>query len=485
MPDPTEDEIIALSEDDVEKINMILLRLNATIKNGQLYSLEHPRVRKLVAELLAIVQERMEKRGDIILRFLENQVVVDKTPLYEVSGAASEFVQACLARQVQSITFLGSPSAREDSDSRGLGVDELTEFIRIMIMSPEELRNKGGMQEELHSSNVSHIVVERLAGLDQTDETGGDVEREAAKEIYNRAVLQVKKAMEDVRLGQIISNIEGIKEVANDLVNSLLRKESALLGLTSIKNYDEYTFYHCVNVGILSLGLGAHLSLRKDMLEGLGVGGLLHDIGKISIPERILNKPGKFNDGEWAIMQRHPVNGARILRKTPGVSDCAPVVAFEHHIKYDLSGYPNLTRRRPLSSYSLVVGIADCYDAMTTLRPYQKPRTPAEALKIMLELIGRDFEPRLMNRFVEMIGVYPVGSFVRLDTNEFAVVYDINPEDSARPTVKVVIDASGQRLATAEVMNLGARDSKIGGHQRSIVQALNPVSKGINIADFL
>jgi HD-GYP domain-containing protein (c-di-GMP phosphodiesterase class II) len=423
---------------------------------------------------LATLQERMGKRGDIILRFIENQVVLDKTPLYEVRGAVSEFVRSCLAREVQSITF-----------SKGLDVDELTVFIRIMIMSPEELKDKGGVQENLLSSGVSHIVVEKLASLEQTEGTGDDVERETAKEIYNRAVLEVKKAMEDVRLGRIIDNIEGVKEVANDLIDSLLRDESALFGLTSIKNYDEYTFYHSVNVGILSLGLGAHLSLRRDMLEGLGVGGLLHDVGKISIPERILNKPGKFNDGEWAIMRRHPVNGARILRKTPGVSDCAPVVAFEHHIKYDLSGYPDLVRRRPLSSYSLVVGIADCYDAMTTLRPYQKPRTPAEALKIMLELIGRDFEPRLMNRFVEMIGAYPVGSFVRLDTNEFAVVYDTNPEDGERPTVKVVIDAGGQGLVPAKVVDLGERDPETGRYQRSIVQALSPASKGIDIGKFL
>ena len=474
MPDPTEDEATILSEDDIEEINRLLLQLNATVKTGQLYSLEHPQVREFNAKLLAILQQQMEKRGDIIIRFIENQVVLDKTPLYEVSGAVSEFVQACSNRQIQSITF-----------SRNLSIGELTELVRAMIMSPEELRNRGGMQEELLSSGVSHITVERLAGLEEAEETGEDAERQLAKEIYKRAVSEVRKAMEDVRLGRAITNVQGIKEVVNDLVDGVLRKQSALVGLTSIKNYDEYTFYHSVNVGVLSLGLGAHLSLRRDILEGLGVGGLLHDIGKISIPERILNKPGRFSEEEWAVMRRHPVNGARILRKTPGISSCAPVVAYEHHIKYDLSGYPNLVRRRPLSSYSLVVGIADCYDAMTTLRPYQKPRTPAEALKIMLELIGRDFEPRLMNRFVEMIGTYPVGSFVRLDTNEFAVVYDMNPGDGERPVVKVVIGADGQQVTPAEVVDLRDRDPKTGRYRRSIVQALNPTSKGINIADFL
>lgn len=474
MPDSAEDEVTMLSRDDVEEVRRILFQLNATLKSSQLYSPEHPRIREFNSKLLALLQNQIEKRGDIALRFLENQVVFHKTPLYEVSGITSEFVQICLDRQVQSITF-----------SRGLTVDELTEFIGTMSMSPEELKDRGGIEAELLSRSVSHIVVERLADVEETEITSDDVERKQAKEIYERALLEIKKAMENARMGQAITNVEEIKGVVGDMIDSLLRKQSALLGLTSIKSYDEYTFYHSVNVGILSLGLGVSLSLRRDALEGLGVGGLLHDIGKISIPERVLNKPGKLNDDEWSIMRSHPVNGARILRKTPGILNYAPVVAFEHHIKYDLSGYPSLVRRRPLSTYSLVAGIADCYDAMTTLRPYQKPRTPAEALKIMLELIGRDFEPRLMNRFVDMIGTYPVGSFVRLDTNEFAVAYDNNPDDGERPIVKIVIDARGQRVVPPRVADLSERDPETGRYRRSIVQALNPASKGINIANFL
>lgn len=464
----------SMSKDNTEELSRILFQLNAAVKNSQLYPLEHPRLKEINTKLLAALQEQIEKRGDIALRFIENQVVFDNIPLYEASGAISGFVQSCLDRQVQSITFSG-----------GLRGDELTELIRAMTTSLEELRNRGGMQEELLSRGVTHIAVERLAGLEQTDESGDDIERESAKEVYSRAVSEVKRAMEDVRLGKNIANVEGIKEVVNDMIENLLRKESTLLGLSSIKSYDEYTFYHSVNVGILSLGLGMHLSLPRDRLEGLGVGGLLHDIGKISIPEHILNKIGKFNNDEWAIMRRHTVNGAQILLTTPGISDIAPVAAFEHHIKYDLSGYPSRVRQRPLSSCSLVVGIADCYDAMTTLRPYQKPRTPAQALEIMLGLAGKDFEPRLINQFVDMIGSYPVGSFVRLDTNEFAVVYDANPEDGERPAAKVVISTNGQRLIPAKVVELREKDSETGRYQRSIVQALNPASKGINIANFL
>jgi len=472
MSTPTENEAIISSQNDAEEVRRILLQLNAAVKNSRLYPQGHPRLKESFDKLFSILRKHIEQREDIVIRFLENQVVFHSTPLYEIGGAISGFVQLCFNRQFQGFTF-----------SRRLSVEELTEFVRTMNMSPEELQDRGGMQEELNLHGVSHITVEKLA--DQEDELSEDEARKLAKQLYTRTISQVREAMESVRLGQAITNVEGVKEAVNDMMESLLHKKSALLGLTSIKNYDEYTFHHSVNVGILALALGSHLSLQKDMLEGLGVGGLLHDIGKISVPERILNKPGRLNNHEWDIMRGHPVDGARVLRKTPGVSNCAPVVAFEHHIKYDLTGYPSLVKQRPLSSYSLVVGIADCYDAMTTLRPYQKPRMPAEALKIMLELIGRDFEPRLMNRFVEMIGTYPVGSFVRLDTNEFAVVYSVNTEDGERPTVKVITDSKGQSLDSVKIVDLRDKDTNTGNYERSIVQVLDPISKGVNIANFL
>jgi HD-GYP domain-containing protein (c-di-GMP phosphodiesterase class II) len=472
MPNLTENEAVVSHQDDTEEVHRILLQLNAVVKNSRLYPQEHPLLKESNAKLFSLLQKQVEKRGSVVLRFIENQVVFHTTPLYEISGVVSGFVRRCYNRRFQGFTF-----------AMGLSIEELVKFVSAMIMPAEEIKEKGGMQEELLSRGVHHIIVEKM--VEQEDEFSDDEERKLAKEVYVRTLSEVRKAMDSVRLGQAIANVEGVREVVNDMLDSLLRRKSALLGLTAIKDYDDYTFQHSVNVGILSLGLGSHLSLQRDMLEGLGVGGLLHDIGKISIPERILNKPGKLDNHEWSLMRGHPVDGARILRKTRGISNCAPVVAFEHHIKYDLSGYPSLVKRRPLSSYSLVVGIADCYDAMTTLRPYQKPRTPAEALGIMLELIGRDFEPRLMNRFLEMIGTYPVGSFVRLDTNEFAVVYSINPEDAERPTVKVIIDSKGEKMTPVEMVDLGSQDPETGHYQRSIVQVLDPISKGIDISSFL
>jgi HD-GYP domain-containing protein (c-di-GMP phosphodiesterase class II) len=235
----------------------------------------------------------------------------------------------------------------------------------------------------------------------------------------------------------------------------------------------------------LSLALGISISLRRELLERLGIGGFLHDIGKVLIPDSILSKPGKLSREELAVIQQHPISGARILRNAPEMPENAAIVAFEHHINYDLSGYPSLVRRRPLSVYSMTVRIADYYDAMTALRPYRKPMMPADVLKSMPALSGRDFEPRLLSQFVKVLGTYPVGSLVRLDTNELAIVYSVNSEDPERPIVKLIAANKDRRLIPGEVVDLREKSPGTEQYQRSVVQVLNPISKGIDMMDFL
>jgi putative nucleotidyltransferase with HDIG domain len=424
--------------------------------------------------LFSNLKDQIEKRGTIVLRFVEDQVVLGQTPIYELSEAPPGFVQSCLNRQVQGVIF-----------SKGLEAGELTSFMEAMTLPLEELESKGGIQREVLSRGIKHISLEELAQPKETEETDDDTEWELGKKIYGKAVSELKKTMEHVQSSKSIRNADSINGVVNEIIDSLSRKSSVLLGLTSIKNYDEYTFYHSVNVGILAVSLGARLSLQREQLAGLGVSAILHDIGKVLVPENVLNKPRELSNDEWLLMQRHPVDGARILRKSPELPKWASVVAFEHHIKHDLSGYPNLVRLRKLSLYSLIASIADCYDAMTTLRPYRKPSTPGDTLREMSELSGRDFEPALLEMFADMIGKYPVGSLVRLDTNEFAVVYDINLDDGERPIVKLIIDDKGQGLEPGIVADLRERNLETGRYQRSIIQALDPISKEINVAKFL
>jgi len=474
MPDLMQDQTMTLPNSDIEDANRILLQLNSAIKNSHLYPPEHPRIRDANISLLKALQDHIAERGEITLRFIENQIILNKTPLCEIGGAASGLIESCLDRQIQSITF-----------SQGLRLEELTEFTKAMTESPEELTDHGGIQEEILSRNVSHISVGKLVAIEQSGESSDGLERRLAREIYKRAFSEAGKAMEEARSGHAIPNTQSITEVINDMIDCLSRSRSALLGLTSARNYDQYTLCHSVNVSILSLALGISISLRRELLERLGIGGLLHDIGKVLIPDSILDKPGKLNREELAIIQQHPINGARILRNTTEMPENAAIVAFEHHINYDLSGYPSLVRRRPLSVYSMTVRIADYYDAMTALRPYRKPMMPADVLKCMPALSGRDFEPRLLSQFVKVLGTYPVGSLVRLDTNELAIVYSVNSGDPERPVVKLIAVNKDRQLIPGEVVDLREQSPGTEQYQRSVIQVLNPISKGMDMMDFL
>lgn len=457
-----------LSKEEFDELNRILLQINAAIKNKRIYPADHPKAKEYNEKLSVILQEQINKHGFISFRFLENQVVFQNTPQYEINDILASFAQSCRDRKFQSITFL-----------KGFSIRDLMEFIEVMSIKPEELEKSGGIQKELAKRNVFSIVLERMELMPQAEK-----EVLPAKEIYESGLDYMKNMTKGVSSGQNNFDLKTLRDLVDNMISNLLYKKSALLSLTAVKGYDEYTFCHSLNVGILSLSMGIQVSLPKDILQTLGIGGLLHDIGKITIPEKILNKSEKLSDTEWDIMRKHPVVGAQILYKVPGLEELAPVMAYEHHIKYDYSGYPKLSKNRPLSIYSMVITISDCYDAMTTERSYKKAWSPYNAILMMAEQKGKDFEHELMNIFMEMIGTYPPGSFARLDTNEYAMVYDTSKDDK-RPIVKIVIDDKGNKLETAQITDLRIKDTTTGKYQRSIVQILNPSSMGIKIEDYI
>lgn len=457
-----------LSKEEFNELNRILLQINATIKNRRIYPADHPKSKEFNEELLASLREQIKKHGSISFRFLENQVVFQNMPQYEVNDILSSFARSCRDRKFQSITFL-----------QDFNIHDLTEFIEVMDMSPEELEKKGGIQKELNERGVIGIALEHIDPIREPENT-----ILPAKEIYESGLTYLKDTMKKMASGQSNLDLKTLKDLVDNMVSNLLYKKSALLGLTAIKGYDEYTFCHSLNVSILSLSLGIEISLPREKLQILGIGGLLHDIGKIKVPDEILNKPGKLSNTEWDIMQKHPVVGAQILHKIAGLEEHTSVMAYEHHIKYNFTGYPKLSKNRPLSIYSMAIAISDCYDAMTTERSYKKAWRPYDAILMMAEQSGKDFEPELMNIFMKMIGTYPPGSFVKLDTNEYAVIHDTSTDDK-RPIVKIVIDDKGEKLKTAQIADLRIKDPITEKYQRSIIQTLNPSSMGINIKDYI
>src|SRR3989338_6662505 len=248
------------------------------------------------------------------------------------------------------------------------------------------------------------------------------------------------------------TNLKKAKRLMEIIADQIVEDESLLISMTTLKDYDEYTYYHSVNVCILSLSLGHRLGLSRKVLSELGLSALLHDIGKIEVPKEILNKPSEFSEEEWRIVRKHPTWGAWAILKIQGINPSsmnAAVSAFEHHLYYDLSGYPKIKSKIILDLFSKIITIADQYDAMTSSRVYSRmPQQPDKALSIMVERSGTQLDPYFLKIFINMIGVYPIGTLVMLDTNELGLVFEssTNPDFIDRPRVIVLVDSTGKNV---------------------------------------
>ncbi|MFN3479164.1 MAG: HD-GYP domain-containing protein, partial [Thermodesulfovibrionales bacterium] len=300
------------------------------------------------------------------------------------------------------------------------------------------------------------------------------------------AVSFTKGVITKIKSGEKVS-IKKAKRVVESMVDMILQEEELLLGMTAIKDYDEYTYHHSVNVSILSVALGQRLGLSRKALTELGLVALFHDIGKIEVPPEILNKPTNFNDDEWRVIQKHPLWGVRAVLKLKGLDNTSirtAIVAFEHHLNYDLSGYPKITRPLNLDFYSRIVSLADQYDAMTSSRVYSRiPMAPDKALSVMMERAGTQLDPLLFKFFINMIGVYPIGTLVLLDTKELGLVYGANPVFQDRPRVLIIIDSNGQRVS-GPIVDLTEKGED-GKYLRTIIKTMDPNKYRINLAEYL
>jgi len=367
---------------------------------------------------------------------------------------------------------------------------EVKKFVRLFLDVDVKAEDPyEGFSAALLKLSVEHLVPLRTV-VPQTGAINVEEARDSrkvAKRTFYRAIEATKTVMLSGRDKKPI-DLRKAKRAVQSIVDLILNEEFSLIGLTAIKNHDEYTFQHCVNVSILSISLGQRLGLNKKMLGELGVAAILHDLGKATIPGWVLNKPGKLTAEEWKLMTDHPVQGVKMISKLRGLNELAlraMIVAFEHHLNIDMSGYPKLGDHLAMSLFSRIVAISDCFDAMTAHRSYRRtPFTPYEALHHMLVANREKFDPLLIKAFVNTVGMYPAGTVVLLDTNEIGVVTEHNSRDIFRPKVKIVADRDRKKVDGA-LVDLSKREEGSDTYAVGIVSALIPEEYGVNVADAL
>lgn len=260
-----------------------------------------------------------------------------------------------------------------------------------------------------------------------------------AHKIHSEANLIMRNIMSDVRLGKQV-RVEQMEPLVDKMAGSILRNSGALLSLARIKNKDEYTFQHSVGVAALLIAFCRGLGLDEETIRQAGIGGMVHDVGKMQTPDRILNKPGRLTDEEFTVMRHHVVASREILEITPNISQTALQVAAQHHERYDGSGYPNRLKGDQISPIGQMAAIIDVYDAITSDRVYHKGMPPTEALRRMFEWSKFHFKPELVHAFARVVGIYPVGALVRLESGRLAVVVEHRESNMLHPLVRVMFD---------------------------------------------
>lgn len=290
---------------------------------------------------------------------------------------------------------------------------------------------------------------------------------------YSEAIVAIREIFREVD-GGAVPDIAQLLPVVKKLAAAAVEQPAALLGLIVTKDYEKYSFHHSVNVGVLSLALAAAMGQTREEIEETGLAGFLHDVGKSRIDWRIVSKPGKLTSREYAVMKRHPEYGARIISRIPGLSGRIAEAVLGHHIRFDRQGYPEWAREWSFGIIGGIVAVADCYDAITTFRAYQQQLQPLQAVEEIRSQCGTSLEPEIVERFLELVGKFPVGSVVRLDSGEIGVVLMPSSDDRGAATVRVVVDSSGRSVSVPVLESLEESGARIVG-------LVDPESHGIDV----
>jgi putative nucleotidyltransferase with HDIG domain len=286
-----------------------------------------------------------------------------------------------------------------------------------------------------------------------------DEEIQTAAKLCAKAKEAVIEMFSDARMGRAIQ-VEQARALVEEISNSVLRQPHALISLARLKNADEYTYMHSVAVCALMIALARQLNIDEAMVREAGFAGLLHDLGKVGIPMKVLNKPGKLTDAEFSVVKSHPEVGARILMENYDVSPMVLDVCLHHHEKVDGTGYPHGLKGDTISLFAKMGAVCDVYDAITSNRPYKKGWAPADSIRKMAEWSKGHFDEAVFQAFVKTVGIYPTGSLVRLESGRLAVVVEQNEHSLLNPTVKVFFSAKTKMPIIQETLDLAALKGK-------------------------
>jgi putative nucleotidyltransferase with HDIG domain len=461
----------------------LIVRLYRLLKGTSIYDRNNVVMDQYAQECLQLLNPVIHSEDQLFLKIVRDNLFLNNVKI-QVRVDNYPILKAFLTEMKK--RWIGEVEFSEEVDK-----EHLKDLL--FLLSGLEENNEGNylyVKKQLEYRNIGHILVGKLEFFkDEEIYIDSKDQQRRSKDVYFKSINLVKEVMEGIKSQKVV-NIRKAKRLMQNAVNAIMQDDSALLGLANIKNYDEYTFNHSVNVAIYAIAIGQRIGIPKKHLSHLGMAGLFHDIGKTRVPKEILNKAGKLDAGEWEVIRAHPVVGTEMVMRMKEWGDLSTRMisgAFEHHLRYDLSGYPRLTRKRKVSLFGRIITLADFYDALGRPRVYNRfPYVSEKILGLMMERSGKDFDPILVKVFVNMIGVFPLGTLVLLNTNEMGIVVQIQEESNLidRPKVALLFYKDGQ-YRKGRMVDLAEKNEATGEYKWQIMKTLDPNEYNINVAEYL
>ena len=410
-----------MSLNRVGSINLCLRHLSTAVSTARLYSVEHMQVRKLCEKAHSALLEAMDGERDMSLLRIDEQLAIDEQPLKR-SMYVERFTRLLKMNGIGHVKFLRNIS---DKELHGLivslsGSKKVTNSSENLRLGQIEVRHRSNLVKystDQHSTNSpSDGISPNSAHGDE--ETNGNLSTQHINDrLENSTLIKSTNILNDIsseELARVMDIYEAVKrnkrlqvvglsDIVSGFINIFADYADPLLTLVPLRNIDEYTFTHSLNVCLLNLAQATALGIQGQLLHDVGLSAMLHDVGKLFIPEEVLNKPGQLDEKEWQIMQQHPVRGAEYLLDTPGVPRMAVLNAYEHHLRFDLQGYPNVNKEWKQNLCSQLTSISDIYDSLRTRRPYREPLELEVALSIIEEHAGTQLHPLLAGNFLRLM----------------------------------------------------------------------------------
>jgi len=437
----------------IEKIEESFKDLLASLQTAKLYGPGHSITKKSVEKAYLSLQDVLAVKGELVIGIIGEELVFEKEIFFDLSKFLKQMILYLKDRGVERIAI-----------SRALEQEELNKFIEFLTLPKEAM--KGEPSESLRLAGVRNISIGKVrassAGASSKQPGSGLLS------FYQDSLDNISHPLTRIMNNEAVDGMS-LKLAINNIVNNLGSYFEQLFKLATLKRYDTGTFTHLLNVSILSMHFSAKLGFAKDVVMDIGLSALFHDIGKLHISRKTIRKPGQLSAQEFSQMESHTVLGAKLLMQYVDSIGIMPVViCFEHHLKYDLSGYPRVPFKAKQHIVSSIVSICDVYDALAQRRSYKTDYPPDMIHSLMMRGSGSTFNPQLLSAFFKIIGVWPIGSIVALNDSRIGVVVEENEDNMFLPLVKIISPQN-----SGEIINL--KDAK---DTVKIERYLSPWSEG-------